>query len=188
MFGRWWWWSWVGQQVCGPGSCGEESGLPRLASLAGASCPQWLCLARFLLAGEGGKLHTMMRLCSDGVGEELLLEVLYFSAISCYIHCYIAACVLFAVCLDHAGVFNARLLASSLPSSLSAHHHPALAAGTADLRKPNSDSCRYEPLMSVAHKKTCTPSQPPPFPWYSVPRLLTTTGPPAACHLASPRP
>lgn len=40
-------------QVCGPGSCGEESGLPRLASLAGASCllaPQWLCLARFLLA------------------------------------------------------------------------------------------------------------------------------------------
>ena len=94
----------------------------------------------------------------------------------------------FAVCLDHAGVFNARLLASSLPSSLSAHHHPALAAGTADLRKPNSDSCRYEPLMSVAHKKTCTPSQPPPFPWYSVPRLLTTTGPPAACHLASPRP
>jgi hypothetical protein len=58
-------------QVCGPGSCGEESGLPRLASLAGASCllaPQWLCLARFLLASGGGKLQAMMRLCS-GVGE-----------------------------------------------------------------------------------------------------------------------
>lgn len=59
--GRWWWWSWVGQQVCGPGSCGEESGLPRLGSLAGASCPQWMswmCLARFLLLGTAasGKL------------------------------------------------------------------------------------------------------------------------------------
>ena len=65
---------WTAGQVCGPGSCGEESGLPRLASLAGASCPQWLCLARFLLAAgcEGGKLHAMMRLCSGGVGEELL--------------------------------------------------------------------------------------------------------------------
>ena len=76
VYGRWWWWwSWVGQQVGGPGSCGEESGLPRLGSLAGASCPQWSCLARFLLVlvlvQRGGKPHTTMRLCSGGVGDEM---------------------------------------------------------------------------------------------------------------------
>jgi hypothetical protein len=46
---------WTGR---GPGSCGEESGLPRLGS-SGASCPQSLRLACFLFPGRqrGGKVH-----------------------------------------------------------------------------------------------------------------------------------
>lgn len=126
-----------------------------------------------------------------GRGIIAVKPMFYFSAGSCYIHCYIAACVCFCRLPAWATPASSTRGFSppvSLLSSPSAHHHPpALAAGTADLRKPNSDSCRYEPLMSVAHKKTCTPSQPPPLPWYSVPRLPTTTGPLLACHLASPR-
>jgi hypothetical protein len=46
---------WTGR---GPGSCGEESDLPRLGS-SGASCPQSLRLACFLFPGRqyGGKVH-----------------------------------------------------------------------------------------------------------------------------------
>lgn len=80
-----------------------------------------------------------------------LLYVKLYTLLYCCLH-------VFAVCLDHAGVLQraaSRLQSPSLSHSAHHHHHhaPALAAaGTADLRKPNSDSCRYEPLMSL----TCT--------------------------------
>lgn len=160
---RWWWWSWVGQQVCGPGSCGEESGLPRLGSLAGASCPQWMCLARFLLLGTasewwqaaaGAGDERSVRLCRRA--RVKLTKHLFFAS-SCYIRCYLAACLclLFAWAPLAASTRGFSPPSPTLTQLIIFQLMPPPRA--ADLRKPNSDSCRYEPLV-----RTCTPSQPPP--------------------------
>jgi hypothetical protein len=138
---EWYWWkrwsrvvyrtrvvelSWTGR---GPGSCGEESGLPRLES-SGAPAPnRWSSVLSVSWAADA---VAMSRLC----------WAIFFSY-NCsrpplYIHCYTAACYCIVYCLP--GIIrrlNARL--SLLSSS------PSLRPRAADLRKPNSDSCRYGP-------------------------------------------
>ena len=138
VYGRWWWWwSWVGQQVGGPGSCGEESGLPRLGSLAGASCPpmdvdvssalsaQW----QAAYDDEGGCVRAAKN-CS----EASIYYCHYFSASSCYIHCYVAACLRLLFAWTK---LASSTRGSSPPVSLalpphSAHHHPALSPPRAE--------------------------------------------------------
>lgn len=143
---------WTGR---GPGSCGEESGLPRLGS-SGASCPQSLRLACFLRAGRAARWQGAYE------GSEAVLCLLFFTyyCYYCnprYIHDYTAACIWllfawrsFVVCTRVSSP-----LTSSPAQLMLARPHPHAAAGKTDLRKPNSDSCRYERHGSSSTVASC---------------------------------
>ena len=123
--------------------------------------------------------ERIVRLCRRVRGK---LTKHLFSTSSCYIHCYLAACE----CL----LFAWTSLAASTRGFSRLSHPPVTQLiifqlmpppRAADLRKHNSDSCRYEPPMG-----TCTPSQPPSLS-SGIAYHYSTTGPLAACHLVSPR-
>ena len=88
---------------------------------------------------------------SDRVWSEFTC---YFPAYSLlYTLCLYCCLPVFAVCLGVAGCFNARLLASSSlthsltpPLIITSQLMPPPPRAT-DLRKHNSDSCRYEPSI-----------------------------------------
>lgn len=123
-----------------------------------------------------------------GVGEELKLTFISFTL--CYIHCLYCCLPVFGVCLASLAATTrgfSPLPHSSHPTQLIITSQPASSCR----RRGQQTYASTTPIAadtSPRSMKSCTPFTASSFAvWYSVPPLLPTTGPPAACHLASHR-
>lgn len=138
---------------------------------------------------DGGEWQAAYDEAVFGVGEELKLTFIYF--ILCYIHCLYCCLPVFAVCL--ASLATSTRGFSPLPHR-SLHSLSSSSPASSCRRRGQQTYASTTPIAAdTSHRsmRSCAPFTASSFGvWYSVPPLLPTTGPPAACHpsrLASPR-